>query len=62
MKNIMVNHTLKISLECKEAIEVLRSKGVKPDRFLREGGEKLVIEKANKMKRPKLVKIKDIYF
>jgi len=62
MKNRMVNHTLKISLECKEAIDFLRKNGVKPDRFFRDGGEKLVIEKANKMKRPKLVKIKDIYF
>lgn len=58
----MVNHTLRISKECKNAIELLKSKGVKPDRFLREGGEKLVIQILEKYSRPKLVKIKDKYF
>ena len=62
MKDRMVNHTLKISQECKNAIDLLKSKGIKPDRFLREGGEKLVIQISEKYKRPILVKIKDKYF
>lgn len=62
MRDRMLNHTLKISKECKDAIELLKSKGIKPDRFFREGGEKLVIQMSEKYSRPKLVKIKDKYF
>lgn len=62
MKDIMVNHTLKVSKDCKDAIELLKSKGVKPDRFFRLGGEQKVIQEANKYKRLKLVKISDVYF
>lgn len=59
MKDRMVNHTLKISKECKDAIELLKSKGVMPDRFFREGGEKRVILEAKKYRRLKLVKYTD---
>lgn len=58
MKDIMVIHTLRISKDCKDAIELLKSKGVMPDRFFREGGEKRVILEAKKYNRLKLVKLK----
>jgi len=56
----MVNHTLKISEKCKDAIIFLREKGIKPDRFFREGGEKKVLEIYEKYNRQKLIKKKDL--
>ena len=57
MKTPMIQHSIKISVECKNAIVFLKSKHISADKYLREGGESLVIKIAEKNKF-KLVKIK----
>ena len=57
MKQPMVQHSIKISIECKNAIDFLKTKHISADKYLRDGGEKLVIEIAQKNKF-KLVKNK----
>ena len=42
--------TIRLSNECIEAYRFLQSKKINPAKYLRDGGEKLVIETANKNK------------
>ena len=42
--------TIRLSNECIEAYRFLQSKKINPAKYLRDGGEKLVIEIANKNK------------
>ena len=48
MKTPMVQHSMKISIECKNAIDFLKTKHISADKYLRLGGESLVIEMARK--------------
>ena len=57
MKTPMVQHSMKISIECKNAIDFLKTKHISADKYLREGGERLVIRIAEKNKF-KIVKYK----
>ena len=57
MKAPMVQHSIKISKSCKDAMIFLKSKNISADKYLREGGEKLVLEMAEKNKF-KLKKVK----
>lgn len=50
MKTAMVQHSIKISVECKNAIIFLKSKHISADKYLREGGESLVLKMAEKNK------------
>lgn len=56
----MIQHSMKISIECKNAIDFLKTKHISADKYLRLGGEKLVIETAQKNKF-KLIKIKPLF-
>lgn len=53
--------TIRLSNECIEAYRFLQSKKINQEKYLRQGGELLVIKMAMK-NRFKLVKIKDKYF
>ena len=57
MKDSKIKISLRVSRECHEAMVFLRSKHISPDKYLREGGEGLVIKMAEKNKF-KLKKIK----
>ena len=57
MKNNKIQISLRVSKECHDSMTFLRSKNISPDKYLRLGGEKLVIEIAQKNKF-KLVKNK----
>lgn len=61
MKTPMIQHSMKISIECKNAIDFLKTRHISADKYLRLGGEQLVIEMARKNKF-KLVKLKEKYF
>lgn len=50
MKSPMIQHSIRISVDCKNAIVFLKSKHISADKYLREGGEQLVIEIAEKNK------------
>jgi len=50
MKTPMVQHSIKISIDCKNAIDFLKTKHIFADKYLRLGGELLVIEIARKNK------------
>jgi len=58
MKDNKIRIGLRINKDCYDAFIFLQSINFNPAKLLREGGEKLVIETAEKMKRPKLIKIK----
>lgn len=57
MKTPMIQHSIKITAECKNAIDFLKTKHISSDKYLRLGGERLVIEIAQKNKF-ELVKLK----
>lgn len=57
MKDNKIKISLRVSKECHEAMIFLRSKLISPDKYLRDGGETLVIEMAQKNKF-KLIKYK----
>jgi len=44
----MVQHSIKISIDCKTAINFLKTKHISADKYFRLGGESLVIEIAKK--------------
>jgi len=50
MKTPMIQHSMKISQDCKNAIDFLKTKHISADKYLRFGGEPLVIEIARKNK------------
>ena len=50
MKDRKIQISIKVSRECYNAIIFLRTKKISPSKYLREGGEKLVIEMAEKNK------------
>ena len=48
MKDKMIQITMSVSNDCYIAMEFLRKKKISPLKYLREGGEQLVIEIAQK--------------
>ena len=50
MKDKKIQITLSISKDCYDAMRFLRKKKISARKLLRDGGEKLVIETANKNK------------
>ncbi len=50
MKDNKIRIAIRISKECFEAYQFLKSKHINSAKYLREGGEKLVIDMANKNK------------
>ena len=50
MKDSKIQITLSISKDCYDAMRFLRKKKISARKLLRDGGEKLVIETANKNK------------
>ena len=50
MKDNKIQITLSISEDCYDAMRFLRKKKINARKLLRDGGEKLVIETANKNK------------
>lgn len=50
MKYNKIRITIRISKECFEAYKFLQSKKINPAKYMREGGEKKVIEMAQKNK------------
>ena len=50
MKDNKIQITLNISKDCYNAMSFLRKKKINARKLLRDGGEKLVIETANKKK------------
>jgi len=50
MKDNKIRITIRISKECFDAYCFLQEKKINPAKYLREGGEKLVIEMAQKNK------------
>lgn len=57
MKDSKIRITIRISKECFESYQFLQSKKINPAKYLRDGGEKLVIKMAQK-NRLKLTKVK----
>jgi len=53
--------TIRLNSDCIDAYRFLQSKKINPAKYLRQGGEQLVIQMAQKNKFT-LKKIKDIYF
>ena len=53
--------TIRISNDCMEAYRFLQSKKINPAKYLRQGGEQMVIQMASKNKLT-IIKIKDKYF
>ena len=50
MKSNKIQISLRVSKECHNAMLFLRYKNISPDKYLREGGEKLVIQIAQNNK------------
>lgn len=50
MKDNKIKITIRISKECFEAYKFLQSKKINPAKYLRDGGEKKIIEMAAKNK------------
>lgn len=50
MKYNKIQISLRVSKECHDAMVFLRSKRISPDKYLRDGGEKLVIQVASRNK------------
>lgn len=50
MKDNKIQISLRVSKECYDAMIFLRSKNISPDKYLREGGEDLVIKMAERNK------------
>ena len=50
MKANKIQISLRVSKECHEAMVFLRSKRISPDKYLREGGEPLVLQISQKNK------------
>ena len=48
MKDRKIQISIRISKECHDAMIFLRSKSISPDKYLRDGGEALVIKMAEK--------------
>lgn len=54
--------SIRISVECMSAYKILQEKKINPAKYLRKGGEQLVIDMAEKYSKPKLIKVKEKYF
>ena len=52
---------IRLSNDCMEAYRFLQSKKINPAKYLRQGGEQMVIQMASKNKLT-IIKIKDKYF
>ena len=50
MKDCKIQISLRVSKECHDAMVFLRSKRISPDKYLRDGGEPLVLVMAQKNK------------
>lgn len=50
MKDNKIRITIRICKDCYDAYQFLQKKKINPAKYLRDGGEKLVIETANKNK------------
>ena len=50
MKDSKIQISLRVSKECHDAMVFLRSKRISPDKYLRDGGESLVMQMAQKNK------------
>ena len=50
MKSNKIQISLRVSKDCHDAMVFLRSKNISPDKYLREGGEPLVLQISQKNK------------
>ena len=50
MKDCKIQISIRVSKDCHNAMMFLRSKNISPDKYLREGGESLVMQIADRNK------------